>query len=247
MSARRRPPWSARREALRFVASLSALPVLAASAGTAPAAAQAPSASPGVRAAAEMPKAMLDLGLAAMDLFDAAEVGNWAAARDALSRTRTAAASLSTAEGAYTDAGGALHRYIQARNALDADLLEAGTALSVQDRRWLVGVASHVAAEAGELSLPFVGSGGTVAPSVEALLFLALRMRRALVWQDDIGFRAATDDFARLWRTVRVPLGERVPADRLNALDAALGQVVDQKSADQVRRLYGAIVALRSH
>ncbi|MEZ5603943.1 MAG: hypothetical protein R3E41_06900 [Burkholderiaceae bacterium] len=238
MSQRRQPFLAARRRTLAAFATLPALPIATAMTTTAPDAAHDAD-------AIVAPQPVLDLDRAAMDLFDAAEAGRWRDARDALSRARAATAALRSVEGAYTDAGGALHRYIEARNGLGADLLEAGTAVSVQDRRWLVSVASHVAARAGELSLPFVGHGNAVAPLIAALLYLALRMRRALVWQDDIGFHAAMGDFARLWTSLRGRLGARLAADRMHALEAALGRLTSHASAADVRRLYDSVIALR--
>ena len=117
--------------------------------------------------------------------------------------------------------------------------------MSVQDRRWLVSVASHVAARAGELSLPFVGHGNAVAPLIAALLYLALRMRRALVWQDDIRISRR---HGRLRETLDVPARQArraVTADRMHALEAALGRLTSHASAADVRRLYDSVIALR--
>ncbi|MBX3613912.1 MAG: hypothetical protein KF786_10140 [Burkholderiaceae bacterium] len=125
MSQRRQPFLAARRRTLAAFATLPALPIATAMTTTAPDAAHDAD-------AIVAPQPVLDLDRAAMDLFDAAEAGRWRDARDALSRARAATAALRSVEGAYTDAGGALHRYIEARNGLGADLLEAGTAVSVQ-------------------------------------------------------------------------------------------------------------------
>ena len=64
--------------------------------------------------------------------------------------------------------------------------------MSVKDRRWLASSADRIASRAGELSQPFAERGGTVHQRVEVLLFLARRMRRALVWNDQSGYRSST-------------------------------------------------------
>jgi len=66
--------------------------------------------------------------------------------------------------------------FFQARNNLTADLIEARSALS---KRWLASCAVRIAERAGELSQPFADESNTLARRVEALLFLARRMRQA--------------------------------------------------------------------
>ena len=89
--------------------------------------------------------------------------------------------------------GAWLDRFFEACNNLGADLVEARTALTVKDRRWLVSTAGLIADRAGEFSQPFVEHGNALIPSIESLLFLAPRMRRAVVWQDTIGYRNTHD------------------------------------------------------
>jgi hypothetical protein len=195
------------------------------------------------QAAAALPVALRELDAAAMDLFDAAEAGQWPRARAALERARRAAADTAPLKAAYTDAGGELHRFFQARNALAGDLPEAGTAIAARDRRWLVGVAERIVGRAGELAQPFVGRADDLQARIEVLIYLARRMRSALVWGDDIGLRSAQADFRELWR---LTAAELPPAqhDRRRALDLALERIALTKSPRAVRELYDAVAAL---
>lgn len=195
-------------------------------------------------ATAGTPVAVRELDRAAMALFDAAEASRWAAARQALAAARRAADAIASVESAYTDAGGRLNHFITARNNLGADLIEAKTALSVKDRRWLVSSADRLAARAGELAQPFAEHAGSLDPRIETLLFLARRMRRALVWQDNDGLRAARDDFERLWRALRGELRNQPPGSR-RALDQALTHMTDSASTAHAKALYDAVRRLR--
>jgi hypothetical protein len=197
-------------------------------------------------ATAAMPAALRDLDAAAMSLFDAAEAGLWAQARRALARAQAAANATGELESAFTEAGGALHRFFQARNSLSGDLPEARTALSVKDRRWLASVANRIVSRAGELSQPFSERGGTERERIEVLLYLARRMRLALVWGDSFGYRSAHDDFKRLWEVARGGLAATVPADKLRDLDDALIRLALSKAAVDVKRLYDTVAALRT-
>ena len=198
------------------------------------------------RAAADStpPAAVRDLDAAAMALFDAAEAGHWSAARQALGWARAAAAAVDAIEPAYLAAGGQLSRFFEARNNLGGDLVEARTALSVKDRRWLVSTAGRIADRAGEFSQPFVEHGNALIPSIESLLFLARRMRRAVVWQDSIGYRNAHDDFKRLWDGVRDQLRQKSP-DKVRALDDALARMTQARSTLEAKALYAAVQQLR--
>lgn len=200
-------------------------------------------ASRSARAAGGPPEAVRDLDAAAMALFDAAEAGRWPQARSALAQARRAEAGAGALEGAFTQAGGELHRFFQARNDLSGDLLEAGTAISVKDRRWLVSVADRIVARAGELGQPFVGSRDSTQQRIEVLIYLARRMRRALVWSDESGFRAAQGDFKRLWKLTASELPPQAEAKR-RALDLALERTALTKSVPAVRELYDAVAAL---
>ena len=193
---------------------------------------------------ASTPVSVRELDSAAMALFDAAEASDWTAARQALARARRAAEAVGSVEPAYTDAGGRLNHFITARNNLGADLIEAKTALSVKDRRWLVSSADHLAARAGELAQPFAEHAGALAPRIDTLLFLARRMRRALVWQDNVGLRAARDDFRRLWQELRSELRNQ-PSGTRRALDEALTRMTDSASTAHAKALYAAVRQLR--
>lgn len=191
-----------------------------------------------------IPPALRELDTAAMDLFDAAEIGDWPAARQALGRAQNAADSASGMESDFVGAGGQLSDFFQARNHLTGELIEAQTALSVEDKRWLINCAGRIAARAGELVQPFVDQSDALTPRIEALLFLARRMRQARIWQDDIGFDVAQDDFRRLWQSLRNDLkGE--PENRMAALDRALIRVGDSRSSADLRALYAATRGLR--
>lgn len=197
------------------------------------------------RAAAALPAPVRDLDAAALVLFDAAESSQWLQARAALARARTAATAAGSMGGLFTEAGGALHRYFEVRNGLSGDLVEAGLALSVKDRRWLIGVAERIVTHAGELAQPFAERSDAVTPRIETLLFLARRMRRALVWNDSFGYQGAHQDFASLWQTLRLELAASVPAARIQALDQALQRAARLRSADDGKRLNDAVLALR--
>ena len=191
-----------------------------------------------------IPSVVRDLDVAAMALFDAAEGGRWPAARRAMDRARTAADAVGAVESAYVDAGGQLSDFFQARNNLTGDLIEAKTALSVKDRRWLVSSANRIAVRAGELSQPFAEQAKALIPHIEALLFLTRRMRQARVWQDDIAFGVAQDDFKRLWHALRDKL-DKQPPDKVRALDEALTRVAISRSRTDLKSLYTAIQELR--
>lgn len=196
-------------------------------------------------AATALPAPVHDLDAAALALFDAAETGRWGPARSALARAKTAAGAAASMQAPFIEAGGALHRYFEVRNGLSGDLVEAGLALSVKDRRWLIGVADRIASRAGELAQPFVDRSDRLTPRIETLLFLARRMRRALVWNDSIGYQGARRDFASLWQTLRPDLAASVPAIRIQALDQALQSAAHSRSANDGKRLYEAVQALR--
>jgi len=199
-----------------------------------------------VAASAAVPPAVRELDAAALALFDAAETGRWPQARAALDRARQAAAEVGALEAAYTDAGGELHRFYAAKNALGGDLIEARTALAAKDRRWLVSVADRLIARAGELALPFAPRADAVTPRIETLLFLARRMRRALVWEDPVGYREAQRDFESLWKSLRGELATSVDAKRLDALDAALARAARSRTIADARALHDAVLALRA-
>jgi hypothetical protein len=195
-------------------------------------------------AAAAIPLPLVELDRAAMATFDAAEAGQWAAARQALARAQSAVGAVPSLESAFVEAGGELGHFFEARNDLAGDLIEAKTALSMKDRRWLVSAADRIVARAGELSQPFAARANALLPRLESLLYLVRLMRRALVWQDTAGFRSAHDDFKQLWMALKAGLPS-VPADRVRALDDALIRVALSRSAADARRLYAAVQGLR--
>ena len=195
-------------------------------------------------AAAAAPAQLGALDRAAMALFDAAEAGNWAHATAALAHAQTAADAVAVLESTYVAAGGELRRFFQARNDLVGDLIEAKTALSVKDRRWLVSSAGRIASRAGELSEPFTTHSNALVPRVTSLLFLARRMRQALVWQDNAGLRTAQDDFRRLWSSLRAELTD-VPPDKVHALDDSLKRAIAAGSRANVMAVYRDVLALR--
>ena len=195
-------------------------------------------------AVAAIPAALHELDRAAVTLLDAGETGHWVAAGQALARAGKAAHKVAPLESAFVEAGGELRHFFQARNDLVGDLIEAKTALAVKDRRWLTSAAVHIAARAGQLSQPFAARSGALLPQVESLLYLARRMRRAMVWQDNFGFRSAQDDFNRLWSALKGGLAS-APPDRVRALDNALVGIASSASTAKVRRLYAAVQQLR--
>lgn len=221
----------------RLIAAATLAPVGALALSLAPRSARA--------AVVALPAALAELDAAAMSLFDAAEAGQWAQARAALARARSAANAAGPLEGVFTEAGGELHRFFQARNNLTGDLIEARTALSVNDRRWLVSVADRIVARAGELSQPFAERSGTVNQRIDVLLFLARRMRRALVWSDELGYRSARDDFKQLWQST-APEMATLPPQKRRGLDDALLRLSLSRAANDVKRFYNAVAALRT-
>ncbi|MFZ5543124.1 MAG: hypothetical protein ACOZJZ_06175, partial [Pseudomonadota bacterium] len=124
------------------------------------------------------------------------------------------------------------------------DLLEAGTAISVKDRRWLVSVADRIVARAGELGQPFVGSRDSTQQRIEVLIYLARRMRRALVWADEDGFRSAQRDFRRLWQLTASELTPDA-SERRRVLEEALTRLTLSRSTAAIQQLYDAVAALR--
>lgn len=222
----------------RALAAAAALPLLASVAMTAaPRAARA--------AATALPQPVIELDRAAMALFDAAEGGQWTAARKALDRARTAADAAMRLESQFLDAGGTLSHFFEVRNDLGGDLGEARTALAAQDRRWLAAAADRIVQRAGELSQPFARHADALLPRLETLMYLARRMRSALVWQDTDGFRLAHDDFDRLWQAVKRELAS-APPERVRAVDDALLSTSLSRSPADVRKLYAAIQALHA-
>ena len=195
--------------------------------------------------AAAIPPAVAALDTAAASLFDAAERRQWSRARTELDKARSAARGAAALEGPFAKAGGELHRYFQAINNLSGDLIEAGTALSVKDARWLVNAADRIAARAGELSQPFVQRSGAIAQRVEVLIFLARRMRRALVWSDGMGYQAAREDFRRLWANMHTQVSALSPGAQ-KSLDDALARLSSTTNAGHARALQRAVEALRS-
>jgi hypothetical protein len=179
-----------------------------------------------------------------MNLFDAAVARHWAAAHDALARARKAAAEVGPLEPAYVDAGGDLSRFYRARNDLGADLLEARTALDAKAERWLASCADRIADRAGTLSLPFDARSDRLTPGVESLLALARRMRNALVWQDDAGFRNAHHDFKTLWASLRQSLAGRSET-QVHALDVALNRIAISRAPQDLQALEQAVRDLR--
>ncbi|MDQ6629036.1 MAG: hypothetical protein M3Z29_11430 [Pseudomonadota bacterium] len=191
-----------------------------------------------------LPHAVGSLDEAAMALFDAAEAADWAEAEQALARAKTAALEANDLQSKFIAANGAISRFIEAQNNLGADLIEAGTALSVRDQRWLVSSADRIESRAGELSQPFIEHADALVPRIETLLFLARRMRRALVWHDDGGYRQASDSFRRIAASLRGDLGKRSP-EGTRALELALHRVGDSPSRANLKSLYAAILRLR--
>lgn len=250
MSARAAPP-AARAGRRGLLGAAVVLPWLAAAfapaarateaaAGAAPATA----ASGAAPARPPFPPALRMLDRAAMNLFDAAVAGHWAAAHDALARARKAAAEVGPLEPDFVDAGGDLSRFYRARNNLGADLLEARTALDAKDERWLASCADRIADRAGTLSLPFDARSDKLTPGVESLLALARRMRNALAWQDDAGFRNAHHDFETLWASLRPSLAGRSET-RVRALDVALNRIAISRAPQDLQALEQAVRDLR--
>ena len=195
-------------------------------------------------ASATLPHAVGSLDEAAMALFDAAETANWAEAEQALGRAKTAALEVNGLQSKFIAAGGAISRFIEVENNLGADLIEAGTALSVRDQRWLISSADRIESRAGELSQPFLDHTDALVPRIETLLFLARRMRRALIWHDDGGYRQASDDFRRIASALHSALGKRSP-EGTRALDLALERLGHSPSSADLKSLYATILRLR--
>lgn len=229
---RKAPDFPARRKWLTLGAALPPLAV-AASLG----------ASGVARAASPAPGDVRELADAAMALFDAAESGQWAEAKAALDHAHAAARSATGSEAAYTDAGGALSDFFQARNALSGDLAEADIALSVKNQRWLIRCADRIATRAGELAEPFADKGDSRKLTLSALLFLARRVRTAALWQDADGMANASADFSRLWLTLRARIGGSQAA-HANAIDAAIKKIDASATSADAKALYAAVESL---
>lgn len=193
---------------------------------------------------AALPAVAVSLDAAAMALFDAAEAANWDEAEHALERAGAAAIEVNDLQSKFIAAGGAISRFIEVQNNLGADLMEAGTALSVRDQRWLINSADRIESRAGELSQPFLDRSDALSPRIETLLFLARRMRRARVWHDDGGYRQAFDDFKRVAAPLRAELGKRSPQGTL-ALDRALERIGNSPTSADLKALYADVLGLR--
>lgn len=191
-----------------------------------------------------MPATVRALDSAAMAMFDAGETRDWAAASAALVRARNAARDVAGLQTTYVTSGGTLEHFFEVQNNLSADLMEADTATSVQDQRWLVRAADHLVARAGELSEPFKPRNNSILPRVETLLFLARRMRRARIWQDDIGYTDASATFGRLWPVLRRDLPASM-APQATALELALSGIGASSSSADIRKFYLTVAALR--
>ncbi len=195
-------------------------------------------------AASSTPAAVHRLDDAAMALFDAAETANWTDGRKDLAQARQAALEVNRLEGAFTDAGGTPENYFEVQNNLSADLMEADLALSVKDKRWLINSADRIASRAGELSQPFAATSKGVTSRIETLLFLDRRMRRALVWSDNDGYRSGSEAFKNVWSSLKTQLGGR-DSRKAEVLDQAFARLRVESSSANLRTLYMAIQNLR--
>ena len=197
-----------------------------------------------IAAGPAVPLAVQGLDRAAMALFDAAEAADWAGASKAVASARAAAAEVAGLESSFADAGGSVEAFIQVHDNLGGDLIEASTAVSSRDQRWLISSADRIATRAGELSMPF--EQGTVAavPRVETLLFLARRIRRARIWQDREGLNSASDDFNRLLTALEPQLQGNALA-KASALRKAFASIGLKSSPADLKRFYGDVQALR--
>lgn len=218
------PSSAPRRAMMTGSVTLALMPSLG-RAGTAPA------------QSAAVPAIVRALDAAAMNLFDAAEAEKWDDAARALQQVRSIAAGVSDLESAYLAAGGGIGDFVEVVNNLSADAIEAGAALSTKDRRWLVSCADRIASRAGELSQPFDARAGAAVPRIDTLLFLARRMRRALVWRDEDGLINAHDAFTRLWPKLRSELAGKQAA-AADAVQRALADVGQPPTRDELKRLY---------
>ena len=190
------------------------------------------------------PAAGRALDVAATDLFNAAQAGKWSDAAQALGQIRTIAPGLNDLEATYVEAGGNLEDFFQVVNNLSADAMEADTALSTKNQRWLLSCADRVVSRAGELARPFAVGANAIAPRIDTLLFLVRRMQRALVWSDGDGFTNAHAAFVRLWPGLRSELAGKL-ASAVDAVQRALLNVDTKAPSDAaIKRLYAAIQAL---
>lgn len=182
---------------------------------------------------------------AAMALFDAAETSDWVAAAAALGRAQNVTRAIGELDTAYVTSGGSREHFFEARNNLSADLIDAKSAISVQDRPWLMRAADELVTRAGELSEPFRRRDNTIVQRIETLLSLARRMRRARVSEDAGDLADASAAFRRLWSTVRGQLpGGTTP--QTAALEQALAGIDTSSSSADLRKLYQAVAALRA-
>lgn len=195
------------------------------------------------RPANRLPDVVREIDATAMKLFDAAEAGEWNDSASALARIQALAPSVSGLQSAYVEAGGSVEHFIQVVNNLSGDTIEAGTALSTKDQPWLTSCADRIVSRAGELSQPFANKVGAMTPRVDTLLFLARRMRRALVWRDQAGFANAHDSFVMLWLKLHEQMAGRYMPEAA-AIQAALGDIGEIPTRAQIKRLYKATQAI---
>ncbi len=191
-----------------------------------------------------LPAVVHTLGDAAMALFDAAETGDWTAAAAALVRAKEAARGVGDIETTYVTSGGTLAHFFEAQNGLSSDLMEADTAISVQDGRWLVSAADRLVTRADALSAPFKPRNNAIVPRIETLLLLARRMRRANGLADTASYADASAAFGRLWSVLRDELPSAT-APQKTALQQSFDSLDASPSTASVRKLYLAVAALR--
>ncbi|MEO7937807.1 MAG: hypothetical protein ABIR55_04225 [Burkholderiaceae bacterium] len=191
-----------------------------------------------------VPPTVSALDSAAMAMFDAGETRDWAAASAALVRAKNAARDVAQLQTIYVTSGGTLEHFFEVQNNLRSDLMEADTATSVQDQRWLVRAADHLVTRAGELSEPFKPRHNSILPRVETLLFLARRMRRARVSQDANDYADASATFGQLWSALRHDLPASA-ASQATALEQALSGMGASSTSADIRKFYLAVATLR--
>jgi len=187
----------------------------------------------------------LRIGMQSERLFDAAATMHWRSARVALQALHEQIGQLDeTSRTQFTAAGGPVENWLAARAGLLAGLARADRAAAGADGIALGKAANRMTLLAGELAQPFADAQeAPTALKVDVAMYLAWRMRQALISGDTSGYEAAHAAFDRLWLDVQRST-PGVDDVRLAALERALTMAALSHSAQTVIELQSAAQAV---
>jgi hypothetical protein len=182
----------------------------------------------------------LRIGALSQQLFEAADLSQWPATREALQALHADSRLL---DGAFKvdfyAAGGSPEAFDAAHNDLEADLAEADIAAGAMDPDALGDVANRITAIAGGFAQPFADAqDAPVALKVDAAMFESRRMLDALIGGDTFGYQVAHRHLTRLCDDLRQTPG--LDSGKLAALDEALKMGALSRSVETQRELQRA-------